>query len=193
MNWKRWIHSLIAAVIGGVANSVTAMFVAPETFNLKDLSKLAQLAGGSAIISLMFFLKKSPLPDSPEEVKVSIKDTVQSLLLFGLLASLISGCTSPVPGNEFSGEIGGRPFKFRTRKQTVAKKLSLEVYGVSATATNFARLEIGELSSTNDPQVIDKSFAGQAAVIDAQSRFLEAAGKTIGAAAGTAAKTAAFP
>lgn len=100
MKFKQWIHSLIAAVIGGVANSITAMFVAPETFNLQDLSKLGKLAGGSAIISLMFFLKKSPLPESetsaettrPDDVPIAPRDRI-GLVLFAIGLSAMLGLT----------------------------------------------------------------------------------------------------
>ena len=69
MNWKNWLKGLIAAVIGGAANSVSAMFVAPESFNLQDLPKLGKLAVASAIISLAFYLKSSPVPPETESTK----------------------------------------------------------------------------------------------------------------------------
>ena len=80
------------------------------------------------------------------------------------LSWLAFGCQSPVPSNEFSGTIGGVPFKFTARKQTVTKGVALKVTTVSGFATNYAELSIAELSSKNDPQVISKSYAGQAAV-----------------------------
>ena len=63
MNWRTWLKSLVAAVIGGTANTLSAMLVDPVAFNINDLPKLGKLAVGSAIISLVLFLKQSPLPN----------------------------------------------------------------------------------------------------------------------------------
>lgn len=63
MNWRTWLKSLVAAVIGGTANTLSAMLVDPVAFNINDLPKLGKLAIGSAIISLVLFLKQSPLPN----------------------------------------------------------------------------------------------------------------------------------
>ncbi len=63
MNWRTWLKSLVAAVIGGTANTLSALLVDPVAFNINDLPKLGKLAIGSAIISLVLFLKQSPLPN----------------------------------------------------------------------------------------------------------------------------------
>lgn len=86
----------------------------------------------------------------------------------------VSGCTSPVPSNKFSGTIGGVPFVFQGHKQTSVEDVTLEITSISkrggdadsfaTCVTNYSRLHIGKLSSVNDPQVISKSYAGQAAV-----------------------------
>jgi UDP-N-acetylmuramyl pentapeptide phosphotransferase/UDP-N-acetylglucosamine-1-phosphate transferase len=61
---KTWIKGLVSAAIGAVANSVTVIVVAPETFNLQDgLPKLASVAAVSAIVAVASYLKKSPLPN----------------------------------------------------------------------------------------------------------------------------------
>ncbi len=62
--FRVWLHSLLATVIGGAASSVSAMVVAPEVFNLCDLGKLGKLAFSAALVNLVFFLRKSPLPEA---------------------------------------------------------------------------------------------------------------------------------
>ncbi len=61
-NWKTWLYSLAASVIGGTANTLAAMFVDPAAFNFHDLPKLGKLALAGAIISLVLYLQKSPRP-----------------------------------------------------------------------------------------------------------------------------------
>lgn len=64
MNMKPWLHGLLAALISGAANAVTAMYISPETFNMtgEGLIALLKLAGAGAIISTFLYLKQSPLP-----------------------------------------------------------------------------------------------------------------------------------
>lgn len=65
---RMWIHGLVAAAIGGAANTVTNMVVAPESFNLKDgLKNVLIAAGVSALLSSALYLKQSPLPDLDED------------------------------------------------------------------------------------------------------------------------------
>jgi hypothetical protein len=64
MNTVVWVKGLIAAVIGGVANSVTLMIADPLTFNLGEgINKLLTVATTSAIIAAAAYLKKSPIPE----------------------------------------------------------------------------------------------------------------------------------
>lgn len=71
-----WLHRLFAAFIGGGASAVvsglTSMGFAPEKFNLSNGSGIAHLLGlmaanfiVSGFLSIMFYLKQSPLP--PED------------------------------------------------------------------------------------------------------------------------------
>lgn len=96
---KTWLHSLLAAVIGGIANSVCAMFVAPETFNLQDLPKLGKLIAASGIISVFLFLKQSPLPKNES---IPIHDPHDDIPMrawiigLGLSALLLAGCSHGV-------------------------------------------------------------------------------------------------
>ncbi len=63
MNFKTWIMGLGAAVIGGIASTVTVMVVDPIAFNFNDLGKLGKVALISGIVNAAFYLRKSPLPD----------------------------------------------------------------------------------------------------------------------------------
>lgn len=61
--WRHWVKGLIAAAIGGSANAVTVLIVAPDEFNLEEgLPKLGVVALVSAIVSVANYLKQSPLP-----------------------------------------------------------------------------------------------------------------------------------
>jgi hypothetical protein len=63
MDWKRWIKGLISAVIGGAANGVTVLIVAPEAFNFGEgIHKLGSVIGAGALVSVAMYLKQSPLP-----------------------------------------------------------------------------------------------------------------------------------
>jgi len=70
MNFKTWIHGLGAAVVGGAANAITNLIVAPETFNLgAGWKKLVSCVIVSSILSAAFYLKQSPLPDDKSQTQ----------------------------------------------------------------------------------------------------------------------------
>lgn len=63
MTWlsiRKWLYGLMAAVIGGTANSVALVIVDPSA--AQDWDKLEKFAVTSALISLVLYLKQSPLP-----------------------------------------------------------------------------------------------------------------------------------
>lgn len=73
---KLWIHKLVAAAIGGgagaVTSTITAGMIAPDKFNLGgEVSNTVKLAlvtfGLNAFLSVMFYLKQSPLPPADGE------------------------------------------------------------------------------------------------------------------------------
>jgi hypothetical protein len=66
-----WLRGLVAAIIGGAANAVTTVIVAPETFNFQTgKSKLLAVATASAIVNAAMYLKQSPVPpELPEDKK----------------------------------------------------------------------------------------------------------------------------
>ena len=62
-----WIKGLIAASIGGVANTVGLMIVDPLTFNLQEgFYPLLKAGATAAIISAALYLKQSPIPSEGE-------------------------------------------------------------------------------------------------------------------------------
>lgn len=65
MNMVVWAKGLLAAVIGGVANSVTMVIADPLNFNLTNgASNLLTVAATSAIIAAAAYLAKSPIPET---------------------------------------------------------------------------------------------------------------------------------
>ena len=58
MNWKTWLHSLVAAAIGGASNAMLGAVAMPETFNFthqgwENLAKLAIMGLGLIIAGSM--------------------------------------------------------------------------------------------------------------------------------------------
>lgn len=61
--WVTWIHALIGAFIGGAANAVVNILVAPETFNFSaGREKLITAALLSGVVAAALYLKSAPLP-----------------------------------------------------------------------------------------------------------------------------------
>lgn len=85
---------------------------------------------------------------------------ITTLLLVIVSIVVLAGCGSPVPGNHISGALGGVPFDIKNPKQFNAKGFDLALDA----GTNHFKLHFDEMNSTNDPQVIDKAFAGQVAL-----------------------------
>lgn len=63
-----WLYGLLAALIGGAVNSLSVILVDPIGFNLSTgLGKLASVAGVGALIGVVGYLKKSPLPETTND------------------------------------------------------------------------------------------------------------------------------
>lgn len=64
MNWKAWIYSLLSAGIGGAANSLGGVIVAPSVFNFTHagMAKIGELALFGFVVPVLTLLKASPLP-----------------------------------------------------------------------------------------------------------------------------------
>jgi hypothetical protein len=67
MEWRPWLKGIIGAAIGGAANGVTVLIVAPDAFNFGEgLGKLEAVMAAGALVSVSMYLKQSPLPgDEP--------------------------------------------------------------------------------------------------------------------------------
>ena len=64
MNWKFWLHGLVAAIINGAASAVVLVITDPADFNLgAGLNKLAMTAAVFGLMAAANYLKQSPLPD----------------------------------------------------------------------------------------------------------------------------------
>jgi len=102
------------------------------------------------------------------------------------LAVIFAGCgLTPVPRTTFKASIGGQEFAYSNPKQAIASNIVFEVVSTNGAK---ASMTIGSLSSVNDPAVVDKSYAGQAAVINALGTQFNNALQTGAALAGSAAK-----
>lgn len=98
---KAWIHSLGVAAIGGASSALSAIFVAPDTFNFTShgLMNILKIALFAAVVPVLTLLKQSPLP--PESEQPSVVPPPQklgvlmlcSLLLMGTMTVPTTGCT----------------------------------------------------------------------------------------------------
>lgn len=70
--WRPWVRGLLTTVISGVAHSIigalSSIVIAPDTFNFDGgfhkLIQITVMTGTfSALVSLMTFLQKSPIPE----------------------------------------------------------------------------------------------------------------------------------
>jgi hypothetical protein len=86
LDWQHWLYGLVAAGIGGGAGAVvtagSANVVLPNTVNLDEgfhtmmlLFKVSFIA--HALISVAFYLQKSPLPAIEETTKATVSLTTQ--------------------------------------------------------------------------------------------------------------------
>lgn len=182
---------------GWIRHAVSSGGAALAVNQYKSGDKAGAVIG--AVISLLGFIQ-SARHKSGSSVEGRTSSAGPAMPVAGLAlcvaVATLSGCaTSPIPSNRITGAIGGVPFTIEAHKQTLAENIELEVDSVTAVSTNRSRLVIGKLSSTNDPQVIDKSYAGQARVIEAQTQFakeiVNSIGTATGNAGGSAARTAA--
>jgi hypothetical protein len=65
LNWKPWLHSLIATFVAGAANAITLVIVDPVAFN-GDWKRIGLVALVSGLVAAAFYLKKSPLPEEKQ-------------------------------------------------------------------------------------------------------------------------------
>lgn len=122
-------------------------------------------------------IKVSPDQDIRTDLRHQTGTSALGCLFALVVAVAMTGCATgnrAVPGNSFHAKLGGERVDFELRKNNEAEEIK---YKTTTHLTNGVvvdrELSIKKLKSTNDPAVIDKSFAGQAVVIDAQARFAE--------------------
>ncbi len=97
MNWKTWLQAFIAAVVSGVANTLSLVFIAPESFSFSDLPKLGKAAMAGCIISAILYLKKSPIPEASASAGNPPSNgrsfaILLPFLLATALGAIVSGC-----------------------------------------------------------------------------------------------------
>jgi hypothetical protein len=115
MKWKVWIHSLIAAAIGGAVASLGDILVSPASFpdTKAGWAHLGTVAAFGAIVPVLALLRKTPLGDDSGSSDKS--KTLPLVLLLALLLPMgLTGCrpvtaSAPpvvVPGqlNDFDGQ-----------------------------------------------------------------------------------------
>lgn len=108
-----------------------------------------------------------PVPPAREVVERAAGPAmpVSGTALAVLLSLMFTGCATgnkAVPGNHIKGSIAGQPFEIQNPKNTLMEGVVLS----HTSGTNTFNLTIAKIASTNDPQVIDKSYAGQAHVTE---------------------------
>lgn len=63
MDWKVWLHGILAAGVGGAATAISTMVVDPESFNFgPGMKKVGMVAFVAALVNVAAFLKQSPIP-----------------------------------------------------------------------------------------------------------------------------------
>lgn len=113
MNWKAWVHSLIAAAIGGAASALGAILISPASFpdNETGWVHLGAVAAFGAIVPVLALLKQSPLWGGDKTSKLPVLLLAALLLPIGLTGcgalrtSTSAAAIAPVPGqlNDFDG------------------------------------------------------------------------------------------
>jgi len=66
-----WFKGLVAAAIGGAANTLSAIYVVPEIFNFSTpggVEKLWQMALAGAVIGVVLYLKQRPIWPNGEKL-----------------------------------------------------------------------------------------------------------------------------
>lgn len=88
MNFKAWLHSIIAAAIGGAASSLGAVWVDPAAFNFTPAGwmNIGKVALAGAVIPVLAILKQSPLPPDPPPAPTLLKCLIPFLAVLSFLA-----------------------------------------------------------------------------------------------------------
>ena len=78
MDWKTWLHSLIAAGIGGASSAALGIFAMPNTFNFTHdgLIALGKMVLIGAVVPVLTLLKQSPLPTDSVTAQTTVTSTI---------------------------------------------------------------------------------------------------------------------
>ena len=74
---KTWLHSLVAAGIGGASNALLGVVAMPDTFNFTHagLLNMGKIALAGALVPVLTLLKQSPLPSAEITTTTTVKAT----------------------------------------------------------------------------------------------------------------------
>jgi len=72
MNWQAWLKGLVAAMIGGAAQTITGFAIGVEP------EKIAAMALAAAVTNAGHYLQQSPLPASKITVSETTTSTVET-------------------------------------------------------------------------------------------------------------------
>jgi len=99
MNWKAWVHSLIAAAIGGAASALGAILISPASFpdNGTGWAHLGAVAAFGAIVPVLALLKQSPLWGSGDKTSKLPVLLLATLLLPAGLAGCHRAASTTAP------------------------------------------------------------------------------------------------
>ena len=100
MKFKVWLHTLLVACIGGLANAMLASIVDPANLNFSGpgLHHLEKIALVGALIPSLTFLAKSPLWQFGGESDDANNRTFKSCVIFAwalLSLTMMTGCSGP--------------------------------------------------------------------------------------------------
>lgn len=108
--------------------------------------------------------------------------------LLCLCIAVLCGCASAervVPANRITIAAPSGHYEIAT-----PKNVEITDFDAIVETNGQFHVKFKRWASTNDPQVVDKAYAGAVALTDSHARFVKELGATIGAAEGAAAKAA---
>lgn len=62
--WRPWVRGFLQTVVSSVVGGVSVVLVDPHTFS--DWDKLVKITGVFALVGVLNYLSKSPLPEEVE-------------------------------------------------------------------------------------------------------------------------------
>lgn len=66
---RLWLYGLVSTAISAAAGATTLMAIDPKTFNFgTGLKPLLEVAGALALVAILNFLQKHPLPELTDDV-----------------------------------------------------------------------------------------------------------------------------